>query len=63
MGGLRTRYPCQKCLRQQRCAWLLRDLRNAVADARLRGMRADEVPEIYIDCEGRYSPAPQVKRD
>ena len=45
MGGLRTRYPCQKCLRQQRCAWLLRDLRNAVADARLRGMRADEVPE------------------
>jgi len=56
MPGLRTRYPCQKCRRQGYCAWLLRDLRNAVDEARLRGMRECDVPEIYVDCEGRYSP-------
>jgi hypothetical protein len=44
MPGLRTRYPCSKCLRQKRCEWLLRDLRNAIADARLRGMSAEEIP-------------------
>lgn len=62
-GGLRTRYPCAKCLRQKRCEWLLRDLRTAISEARLRGMPDSELPEVYVDCEGRYSPASLVKRD
>lgn len=62
MGKLRTRYPCRKCLRYNRCEWLLRELRDVVASATLRGMPADEVPEVYIDCEGRYSPPARVLR-
>ena len=62
MNGLRTRYPCQKCLRQKRCEWLLRDLRSAVAEARLRGMPAEQIPQVYVDCEGLYSPASRVLR-
>lgn len=62
MGGLRTRYPCAKCLRQRRCEWLLADLRRAIADAQARGMPAHELPEVYVDCEGRFSPASRVVR-
>jgi len=54
--GLRTTYPCARCLRQARCAWLLRDLRNAVAEARLRGMREDDVPDVVVDCVQQFVP-------
>lgn len=59
---LRTTYPCVRCLRQARCAWLLRDLRNAVAEARLRGMPEDMMPDIVVDCVQQFVPASLVKR-
>lgn len=62
MDGLRTRYPCARCLRRQRCEWLLAELRRVLAEAPLHGMPADEVPEVYVDCEGRYSPPAHVRR-
>ena len=62
MGALRTTAPCSKCLRQARCAWLLRDLRNAVAEARLRGMKEDDVPDIIVDCTQHFAPASIVHR-
>ena len=61
--GVRTRYPCRECLREQRCAWLLAELRRVIGTAELRGMPAAEVPEVYVDCEGRYSPRERVVRD
>ena len=60
--ALRTTYPCAKCLRQARCAWLLRDLRSAVAEARLRGMKEDDVPDIVVDCVQQFAAASVVKR-
>lgn len=62
MGGLRTRYPCARCLRRERCAVLLRALRELLADAGRCGMPPAELPEVYVDCEGRYSPAARVRR-
>ena len=55
--GLRTTYPCRKCARRARCQWLLRDLRGAVAEARLRGMREDDVPDVVVDCVQQFVPA------
>jgi len=55
--SLRTTYPCARCLRQSGCAWLLRDLRNAVAEARLRGMREDDMPDVVVDCVQQFVPA------
>ncbi len=60
--GVRTRYPCRKCLREKRCAWLLAELQDVLAGAALRGMQSGEVPEVYVDCEGRFSPATRVLR-
>lgn len=63
MGALRTTAPCSKCLRQARCAWLLRDLRSAVAEARLRGMRDEDVPDIVVECTQLFVSASMVKRE
>ena len=60
--GVRTRYPCRECLREKRCAWLLAELQDVLTSAALRGMPSGEVPEVYVDCEGRYSPQPRVIR-
>ena len=63
--GLRTRYPCEKCVHEADHAQLIRELRSAIARAQRRGMRGLHVPElpaIYVDCEGRYSPPSQVLR-
>jgi len=62
VSGLRTRYPCRKCLRKRRCEWLLHDLHAALESAVTRGMPEHELPEVYVDCEGRYSPASRVLR-
>lgn len=58
---VRTRYPCTRCLRRERCEWLIRRLREVVADAPHHGMPAAEVPEVYVDCEGRYAPASRLR--
>lgn len=57
MGALRTTTPCRKCLRATRCAWLLRDLRNAIAEAHLRGLSEDAMPEVVVDCTQHFIPA------
>ena len=62
MNGLHVRYPCHKCTHEADHAWLLRDLRNAIAEARLRGMHECDLPSVYVDCEDRYTPLPRVRR-
>lgn len=47
-------------MRREACAWLLRDLKNAVLDARLRGLHEDDVPEVVVDCTAHFTPASRV---
>ena len=62
MASVRSRYPCWRCLRHERCRGLLDELQKALDEAQLCGMAPSELPEVYVDCEGRYSPASLLHR-
>ncbi len=56
MAGLRITCPCRRCGREASCAWLLRGLRGAIAEARLQGLSEDAMPEVVVDCTAHFVP-------